>query len=84
MTGGPYGPGVSPLIVAIASPGYPWVTGAVSLDLLIDGEEVRATNIAGAGPQTFTVTRGMNGVNKTLVAGKQVRLARPVHVGLAS
>lgn len=80
ITGGPYAPGVTTISVLPTS--GPWVTGAVTLDLDIGGEEVRATNITGTSPQTFTVLRSRNGVSKQLNNGTRVRLARPVKVGL--
>jgi hypothetical protein len=80
ITGGPFAPGVTTLSVLPTS--GPWITGAVTIDLDIGGEEVRATNISGTSPQSFTVLRGRNGVNKTLTNGTRVRLARPVKVGL--
>lgn len=80
ITGGPFAAGVTTISVLPTS--GPWVTGAVTLDLDIGGEEVRATNIAGTSPQTFTVLRSRNGVSKTLTNGTRVRLARPVKVGL--
>lgn len=82
LTGGPYSSGATSLTVATAGGGR-WVTGAVSIDLDIAGEQVRVTNITGAtSPQTFTVTRSLNGVVKGQVSGNRVRLARPVKVGL--
>jgi hypothetical protein len=83
ITGGPYAPGVTSLSVATSAPSHPWITGAVSIDLDIAGEQVAVTNIAGAtSPQTFTVVRSQNNVSKTQVNGARVRLARPVKVGL--
>jgi hypothetical protein len=58
-----------------------WVTGAVSLDMWIDGIKVRVTNIAGAAsPQTFTVTAAT--VTKQLVVGRRVRLWQPAAIAL--
>jgi hypothetical protein len=84
LSGGPYSDSVGTLTVVSADPGGPWVTGAVTIDIDVAGEEMRVTNIAGAtSPQTFTVLRSRNGVVKPQVAGAKVRLARPVKVGLS-
>lgn len=82
ITGGPYSSSATSLSVLPTS--GPWTTNVAHfpLDLDIGGEEVRATNISGTSPQTFTVLRGRNGVSKELTDGTRVRLARPVHVGL--
>jgi hypothetical protein len=46
-------------------------------DVLIGGELVTVTDIAGASsPQTFTVTRSVNGIVKSHAIGASVRLAR--------
>lgn len=53
------------------------------LYLNVGGEKMRVTNIAGAGAtQTFTVTRGENGVAKAHVVGTAVHVWSPVRVGL--
>ncbi len=63
----------------VASPGALWVTGAVSFDIGISGERMTVTNIAGSSsPQTFTVTRSVNGVVKaqpTTLAGRPVKVS---------
>lgn len=60
-----------------------WITGAVSFDLLVEGERVTVTNISGtSSPQTFTVTRSVNGIVKAHAAGVAVGLFRPTLVGL--
>jgi len=54
-----------------------WTVDAAAfpVDVNIGGEKVTVTNITGASsPQTFTVTRSVNGVVKTHAAGEQVRL----------
>lgn len=76
--------GATSLSVAVAD-GYPlWVTGAVSLDILVFGVRLHVTNIAGAAsPQTFTVDQTpVNGVTKTIPAGKRVDLFQPRYVGM--
>jgi len=47
-------------------------------DIAIGGERMTVTDISGAAsPQTFTVTRSVNGVVKAHLAGADVRLWRP-------
>jgi hypothetical protein len=51
--------------ISVASPGALWVTGAVNFDIGVGGEQMTVTNISGgSSPQTFTVTRSVNGVVK--------------------
>lgn len=72
------------LSVAI-SDGNLWTTSAGDrpFDIGIAGERMTVTNITGASsPQTFTVTRSVNGVVKTHSSGEQVRLWQPAVVGL--
>lgn len=63
-----------------------WITTAANptefpFDVLIGGERMTVTAITGAtSPQTFTVTRSVNGVVKAHSAGEQVRLAVPIFV----
>jgi hypothetical protein len=46
----------------------------------VGGERVTVTNITGASsPQTFTVTRSVNGVIKAHSAGAEVHLWSPVY-----
>lgn len=53
------------LSVATALAGDLWVTGSVNFDIGIAGERMTVTNISGSSsPQTFTVTRSVNGVVK--------------------
>lgn len=69
--------GVTSLSVATAS-GPLWVDVDGPFDWLISGEQVTVTAISGVtSPQTATVTRGVNGVAKTLPAGSAVVLAHP-------
>jgi len=63
----------------------PWTTAAgdFPFDIMCDGERMTVTNITGAtSPQTFTVTRSVNGVVKAHVLGSDVRLFHPFYVGL--
>jgi hypothetical protein len=58
--------------------GARWVTGTVSIPIVVDGEEMTVTNITGtSSPQTFTVTRSVNGVVKSHAVNAQVSLYRP-------
>jgi hypothetical protein len=55
----------SDVTISVASTSGVWTTGAVSFDILVAGERMSVTNISGAtSPQTFTVTRAVNGVTK--------------------
>jgi len=57
--------------------------GDMPISLMIAGEEMTVTAIAGAAsPQTFTVTRSVNGVVKTHAAGELVRMAHEVVLAL--
>lgn len=62
-----------------------WTTdgGQMPISIMVGGEEMSVTAIAGASsPQTFTVTRSVNGVVKTHSTGAVVRLKRPGVVSL--
>jgi hypothetical protein len=62
-----------------------WTTAAgdFPFDILVGGERMTVTNITGSSsPQTFTVTRSVNGVVKAQGALTDVRLFRPSYVGL--
>lgn len=53
-------------------------------DIRILGEVLTVTNITGtSSPQTFTVTRSVNGVVKALTAGAPVKLAYPTYIGVS-
>lgn len=75
------------LSVATAS-GPLWVTTAINpasfpFDVMIAGQRNTVTAITGTtSPQTFTVTRGVNGVTKALPSGAAVNLADPVAAAL--
>lgn len=61
--------------VAVAGP--LWTTAAADLpfNIRVGGEQMTVTAVAGAAsPQTFTVTRSVNGVAKTHAAGAMVEL----------
>jgi hypothetical protein len=66
------------LTVAIAD-GLVWTHADGDFDICIDGETMTVTAIAGGtSPQTFTVTRAVNGIAKAHDAGAEVRLAHPM------
>ncbi|MET7949213.1 hypothetical protein [Micromonospora sp. NPDC005324] len=72
------------LSVATAA-GPVWTTNVahVPFDVNVAGERVTVTAISGASsPQTFTVTRAVNGVEKGHAAGTDVRLWQPLILGL--
>lgn len=70
------------LSVATSS-GPIWVQGAVNFDIRVAGERITVTNISGAAsPQTFTVTRSVNGISKSQVAGTAVSLWQPFYLAL--
>lgn len=55
--------------LSVATSGVLWVTGAVDFDVAIGGERMTVTDISGgSSPQTFTVTRSVNGVVKAHTA----------------
>lgn len=58
-----------------------WIQGAVNFDIRVAGERITVTNISGAAsPQTFTVTRSVNGISKAQVAGTAVSLWQPLYL----
>lgn len=62
-----------------------WVTDSAEfpLDVEVGGEAIRVTAVSGtASPQTFTVERSINGVNKSHDAGAAVALAQPMILAL--
>lgn len=62
-----------------ASSGPLWTHADGDYDLMVDGERMTVTAVAGASsPQTFTVTRSVNGIVKTHTAGATVELFHPV------
>lgn len=69
------------LSVATTTSGSPlWTTNAAHFpfDIHIGGEQITVTAVAGgSSPQTFTVTRAVNGVSKSHSSGAAVSLWRP-------
>lgn len=71
--------------LSVASSATPWTTDATAFpfDIQIEGERITVTNITGASsPQSFTVTRSVNGVVKAQSAAADVRLANPSYWSL--
>ncbi|MFO7401321.1 MAG: hypothetical protein C0P63_018360, partial [Actinomycetales bacterium] len=57
-----------------------WTTalGDFPLDVMVGGERMRVTRITGtSSPQTFTVTRSINGIKKSHSPGEPVTLFKP-------
>lgn len=71
--------------VDVATPSGPlWTTDAddFPFDVLVGGERMTVTTISGASsPQTFTVTRSVNGIVKTHLAGAPLRLFKQARYG---
>jgi len=66
--------------LSVASSNSLWTVSSADFpfDVNIDGERITVTNITGSGsPQSFTVTRSVNGVVKSHSAGADVRLFIP-------
>jgi hypothetical protein len=72
--------------ISIATTSGPvWTTtaGDLPFDIVIGGEVMTVTAVSGTtSPQTFTVTRSVNGVVKAQTTGADVRLAHPTYVSL--
>ncbi len=75
------GIGTADASMIVDSAGIIWTTTAPDFpfDVIMGGEQVTVTNITGAAsPQTFTITRSVNGVVKSHSAGEDIRLAFPM------
>lgn len=62
-----------------------WTTEVAQfpMNIIVGGELMTLTAVTGTtSPQTFTVTRSVNGVVKSHAAGTSVRLAKPVYLGM--
>jgi hypothetical protein len=74
--------------LSVQTPGKPWITtagrpGNFPFDITVAGEVMTVTGITSAtSPQTFTVTRSVNGVVKSQAAGAAVQVATPMTLGL--
>jgi hypothetical protein len=64
--------------LSVATPSGPlWTTGAQSTPIEVAGEKMTVTNVSGSSsPQTFTVTRHVNGVTKSQSSGAVVEIWR--------
>lgn len=72
------------VLVATAT-GQLWTTDGAQppFDITVDGEQMTVTAISGAtSPETFTLTRSVNGVVKTHQAGASVLLTHPMILAL--
>lgn len=68
---------------ATGSPLWTTSAGDFPFDISVGGERMTVTNITGAAsPQTFTVTRSVNGVVKSQTSGTDVRLWQPMILSL--
>lgn len=64
--------------LSVASSGGLWDTGSAPFDVECEGEQITVTVVTGSSsPQTFTVTRSVNGVVKAHNSGAVVKLWRP-------
>jgi hypothetical protein len=69
--------------LSVASTNGLWSHADGDFDVAIGGERMTVTNVTGSSsPQTFTVTRHVNGVQKTHASGATVELWRPPVVAL--
>jgi hypothetical protein len=70
------------LSVAVTA-GALWTTTDTPFEVRVGGEVMTVTAVSGASsPQTFTVTRSVNGVTKSHASGADLRLAAPAIVAL--
>lgn len=77
--------GATTTTLSVAVTGAPWRTGSgsdVAFDISIGGEVMTVAGISGSSPQTFTVTRSVNGISKPHAAGTEVDVAVPFVVAL--
>jgi len=66
------------LSVTTATGNALWRSGAVNFDIGVAGERMTVTNVSGTtSPQTFTVTRSVNGVVKAQATSATIKLWRP-------
>jgi hypothetical protein len=64
--------------LSVASSGGLWDTGSAPFDVDLEGEQVTVTAVTGSSsPQTFTVTRSVNGVVKAHNSAAVVKLWKP-------
>lgn len=78
--------GATSLTVNTTAGNVPWTTAAgdFPFDIIVGGERMTVTNITSAtSPQTFTVTRSVNGIVKAHASSEQVFLFQPCYYALA-
>jgi len=71
--------------LSVATTGQLWTTsgGAMPIQIRVAGEVMNVTAISGtSSPQTFTVTRSVNGIVKSQSAGAAVALFKPATLAL--
>jgi hypothetical protein len=69
--------------LSVKTTGALWTHADGDFDILVGGERMTVTNVTGSSsPQTFTVTRSVNGVVKSQVANTPVELADPTYIGV--
>jgi hypothetical protein len=70
-------------VTTTAGPVWTQAAGDMPFDIVIDREQITVTAVSGAtSPQTFTVTRSVNGVTRTHAAGAAVALYRKPIISL--
>lgn len=70
-------------VATTSGPLWTVTAGDFPFDVTIAGEQITVTNITGAAsPQTFTVTRSVNGISKAQLAAADVRLTQPMILAL--
>jgi len=78
--------GAADTTISVATTAGPlWTTdpAGTPFDIQVGGEVMRVTAVTGASsPQTFTVTRSVNGITKQHTSGAEVRLAQPAITAL--
>lgn len=82
------GTGDTTFAVSTPVPNQPWIdtggyAGQFPFDVIIAGEQMTVTGVTGTStPQTFTVTRQVNGISKPHSAGEPVDLFNPAVIAL--
>lgn len=72
----------SALTLSVTNAGTIWSSAAVPFDINLNGETMTVTAITGTSSQTFTVTRGVNGIAKAHLAGEPIHLDAIMYVAL--
>ncbi|MFK0062613.1 hypothetical protein ACIQTN_25725 [Streptomyces werraensis] len=69
--------------LSVATASGPLWTFETAFDIRVGGEVMRVTGISGASsPQTFTVTRAVNGITKAHASGAPIEMVVPARVAL--